>query len=91
MFVRLSYIFTFAAGSDAGCHFFIQQGVSLSRSNVLLFEHNNCDDLESVLRSVAEQDHKRPQKLNRRFIVTEGLSQVQYLQHYITSHHIDVM
>jgi len=65
--------------SDKCVHFFIQQGIKLSRSNILFFEHNDMNDLERVLDSVAEQDALKPEKLNRRFIIAEGLYQVQLL------------
>eukprot|EP01083_Nonionella_stella_P270797 917199_1 len=58
---------------DKGCNFFIQQGIKLSRSNVLYFDHNDAVDLERVLKTVQERDMAQPKKLNRRFIVVEGL------------------
>lgn len=59
---------------DDGCNFFIQQGLVLSRSKVLYYKHNDMEDLKRVLESVRTQDEKRKKsKLNRRFIVTEGI------------------
>ena len=62
---------------DEGCHFGIQQGIRLSRSNVLYYKHNDMDDLERILHQVQEKDMRGHSggKLNRRFIVTEGISQ----------------
>ena len=63
---------------DEGCHFGIQQGIRLSRSNVLYYKHNDMDDLERILHQVQEKDLRGQSsgaKLNRRFIVTEGISQ----------------
>ena len=61
---------------DEGCHFGIQQGIRLSRSNVLYYKHNDMDDLERILHQVQEKDMRgHSGKLNRRFIVTEGISQ----------------
>jgi len=61
---------------DEGAHFGIQQGILLSRSNVLYFRHNDMNDLERVLQEVREKDFARgSHKLNRRFIIVEGISQ----------------
>ena len=62
---------------DEGCHFGIQQGIRLSRSNVLYFKHNDMDDLERILHQLQEKDMRGQSggKLNRRFIVAEGISQ----------------
>ena len=59
---------------DSAANYPIQQGIRLSRSNVLYYNHNDMDDLERVLMTVLEQDMTRPTKLNRRFIVCEGIS-----------------
>ena len=61
---------------DEGCHFGIQQGIRLSRSNVLYYKHNDMDDLERILHQVQEKDMRghSGSKLNRRFIITEGIS-----------------
>lgn len=51
-------------------------GIQLSKSNVLYFKHNDMDHLEQLLESVTEKDiHKPFKKLNRRFIIVEGLYQ----------------
>jgi serine palmitoyltransferase len=61
---------------DEGVHFGIQQGITLCKSNVLYFKHNDMEDLERVLQDVRERDLARPpKKLNRRFIIIEGLYQ----------------
>lgn len=61
---------------DDSVHYGIQQGIALSRSSVLYFRHNDLDDLELTLQNVAEKDARMPQKkLNRRFIIVEGISQ----------------
>jgi len=61
---------------DEGVHFGIQQGINLSRSNVLYYKHNDMVDLKRTLDYVREKDRKNPsRKLNRRFIVTEGIFQ----------------
>lgn len=58
---------------DEGISYGAKQGVSLSRSNVLTFKHNDMSELENILK---EQKAKmRPNdKLIRRFIVVEGIS-----------------
>ena len=61
--------------SDDGVHYGIKQGIELSRSNVLYFKHNDMQDLERVLQDVREKDLVSNRKLNRRFIVVEGLYQ----------------
>ena len=44
-----------------------------SRSRLLFFKHNDIDDLERVLKQVAEEDKRKKRKPQRRFIVVEGL------------------
>jgi len=58
---------------DEGISYGAKQGISLSRSNVLTFKHNDMSELENILK---EQKAKiRPNdKLIRRFIVVEGIS-----------------
>lgn len=60
---------------DEGVHFGVQQGLQLSRANILYFKHNDMDDLESVLLTIREKDAKRTgnNKPTRRFIVVEGI------------------
>lgn len=63
--------------ADKGSNFAIQKGIQISRCNVLWYEHNDMNDLERVLQSVAKEDQRRKRRgpLTRRFIVTEGLSE----------------
>jgi len=60
--------------ADKGVSFAIQQGLTLSRSQVKFFDHNDIKSLESILESVIKNDRKQSKKLNRRFIVVEGIS-----------------
>lgn len=61
---------------DESAHFGIQQGINLSRSNVLYYKHNDMEDLERILSDVDEKHLANPgQKLTRRFIVAEGISE----------------
>ncbi|OLL25906.1 Serine palmitoyltransferase 1 [Neolecta irregularis DAH-3] len=57
--------------ADKGISFPIQKGLSISRSTILWYEHNDVDSLELVLDQVRREFSKKP--LTRRFIVTEGL------------------
>ncbi|GAQ82536.1 Long-Chain Base 1 [Klebsormidium nitens] len=61
--------------ADEGCHWGIQNGLTLSRSTVKYFKHNDMDDLERLLKGVIEEDRRHKKVLNRRFIVAEGLYQ----------------
>jgi len=59
---------------DQGVSLSVQTGVTLSRSNVICFKHNDVQDLERILKFVQKQDREHPKKeLNRRFIVIEGI------------------
>lgn len=59
---------------DEGVSHGIWSGVELSRAKVLTFKHNDVQDLERCLQSIADQDRKRPPKqLNRRFVAVEGV------------------
>ena len=61
---------------DEGVHFGLQQGITLSKCNVLYFKHNDMEDLERVLQDVREKDLAHPsKKLHRRFVIVEGLYQ----------------
>eukprot|EP00548_Thalassiothrix_antarctica_P001124 CAMPEP_0194136926 /NCGR_PEP_ID=MMETSP0152-20130528/6858_1 /TAXON_ID=1049557 /ORGANISM="Thalassiothrix antarctica, Strain L6-D1" /LENGTH=599 /DNA_ID=CAMNT_0038833743 /DNA_START=355 /DNA_END=2154 /DNA_ORIENTATION=- len=53
----------------------ILTGVTLSRANVIWFQHNDMDDLRRVLLQVQKKDHELGRKPNdqRRFIVAEAL------------------
>ena len=60
---------------DEGVNYALQAGVTLSRSEVRYFKHNDLDDLRRVLEEVAAEDAaaRRTTASNRRFIVVEGL------------------
>ncbi|CAM9515948.1 unnamed protein product [Pylaiella littoralis] len=60
---------------DQGAEENVQMGINLSRSTVRTFKHNDMDDLERVLREIAEEDKRLKRNVldQRRFIVVEGL------------------
>ncbi|CAO1614307.1 unnamed protein product [Parajaminaea phylloscopi] len=58
--------------ADKGVNFAIQKGISISRSTVRYYDHNDLDALEATLKSVVAQ-YKRKKPLTRRFIITEGV------------------
>lgn len=58
---------------DKGVNFSIVTGVKLSRSDVLWFNHNDMGDLERILRQVKQEDHRTKRKINRRWIIIEGV------------------
>lgn len=60
---------------DEGVNWGIQNGLTLSRSTVKFFRHNDMRDLERVLREVKADDGRRRKALNRRFIVVEAVYQ----------------
>jgi len=62
---------------DEGVNWGIQQGVLLSRANVLYFKHNDMVDLKRILDEFEEKHAKSAYKmpLTRRFIVVEGVYQ----------------
>eukprot|EP00808_Paulinella_micropora_P010568 g68611.t1 len=63
---------------DDAVHFGIQQGLTLSRANVIYFRHNDMAHLRELLQEVADKDSKNPnKKLRRRFIVTEGVFETE--------------
>ncbi|KAL7965214.1 Gaa1-like protein [Trichoderma sp. SZMC 28014] len=57
--------------ADAAVNYSIRKGLEISRSNVKWFKHGDLDDLERVLKAVANEQAKSG-KLTRRFVVTEG-------------------
>ncbi|KAJ1960941.1 serine palmitoyltransferase component [Dipsacomyces acuminosporus] len=63
--------------ADEGVTFSVQQAVTLSRSKVYWYKHNDMADLERVLKDVNKQLAGRRGKNAhpRKFIVTEGLFQ----------------
>ena len=60
---------------DDGCCYALQLGVTLSRSDVRFFKHNDMDDLRRVLEEVQAEDKAARIRtpVNRRFIICEGL------------------
>lgn len=58
--------------ADKGVNFAIQKGISISRSTVRYYDHNDLDALEATLKSVVSQ-YRRKKPLTRRFIITEGV------------------
>ncbi|KAK5993118.1 Serine palmitoyltransferase 1 [Cladobotryum mycophilum] len=58
--------------ADAAANYAIRKGLQISRSNIRWFKHGDMDDLERVMKAVANEQAKA-KKLTRRFIVTEGL------------------
>lgn len=59
---------------DEAVNYGIQQGMLLSRSIIKYYKHNDMQDLERVLATAVQEHQKSGKKLNRRFIVTEGIS-----------------
>jgi serine palmitoyltransferase len=58
--------------ADRAVNFSIRKGLEVSRSVIRYFNHGDMDDLEQVMKKVAQEQAKKKQ-LTRRFIVTEGL------------------
>ncbi|KAG0690852.1 serine palmitoyltransferase component [Pichia californica] len=58
---------------DGGANIALQKAALISRCNIEWFNHNDLDHLEEILESLTEDLNQGP--LNRRFIVTEGLSE----------------
>ncbi|KAI0850246.1 PLP-dependent transferase [Daldinia vernicosa] len=58
--------------ADRMVNYSIRKGLEASRSNIKWYEHNDMEDLEQVMKKVAEEQAKK-KILTRRFIVTEGL------------------
>ncbi len=58
--------------ADRAVNYSIRRGLEISRSNIKWYNHGDLDDLERVVRKVAEEQAKKKQ-LTRRFIVTEAL------------------
>lgn len=60
---------------DEGCYSAVKTGVLLSRARVIIFKHNDLNDLREKLEKVSKEDKRRgtgPEK-QRRFLVVEGL------------------
>lgn len=58
--------------ADKMVNYSIRNGLEASRSNIKWYKHNDMEDLERILKTVAEEQAKK-KILTRRFIVTEGL------------------
>ncbi|XP_067601151.1 serine palmitoyltransferase 1 isoform X2 [Pseudorca crassidens] len=60
---------------DKAACFAIQKGLQASRSDIKLFNHNDMDDLDRLLKEQEIEDQKNPRKarVTRHFIVVEGL------------------
>lgn len=60
---------------DEGVYDSVVTGLTLSRSNVRTFKHNDMQDLRAVLEKVKKEDKRKGTKVTdqRRFIVVEGL------------------
>lgn len=58
---------------DGGVNIALQKAALISRCNIEWFNHNDLDHLEQILEDLSEDLNQGP--LNRRFIVTEGLSE----------------
>eukprot|EP00850_Spirogloea_muscicola_P015788 SM000124S25920 [mRNA] locus=s124:156388:160198:+ [translate_table: standard] len=61
--------------ADAGVNFGIVNGLTLSRSTVKYFKHNDMEDLERILKEVRLEDQRKKKVLNRRFIIFEAINQ----------------
>jgi 7-keto-8-aminopelargonate synthetase-like enzyme len=57
--------------ADRAVNYPIRKGMQLSRSTVYWYDHNDMEDLESVLQKIVKSNAKKP--LTRRFIIAEGL------------------
>ncbi|KAI1760912.1 aminotransferase class I and II [Hypoxylon sp. FL1150] len=58
--------------ADKMVNYSIRKGLEASRSNIRWYEHNDMEDLERILKKVAEEQQAK-RVVTRRFIVTEGL------------------
>lgn len=61
--------------ADVAANYSIRKGLQISRSNIKWFKHGDMDDLEKAMQSVVKEQAKA-KKLTRRFVVTEGLSEL---------------
>jgi serine palmitoyltransferase len=58
--------------ADKAVNYSIRKGLDASRSSIRWYDHSDMEDLERVLKKVAQEQASK-KKLTRRFIVTEGL------------------
>jgi serine palmitoyltransferase len=61
--------------ADERVNFSIKTGLHLCKSAVVFYKHNDMADLEAKLEDVMARDKKNRGKINRRFIVCEGIYQ----------------
>ncbi|KAJ3330855.1 serine palmitoyltransferase component [Gonapodya sp. JEL0774] len=59
--------------ADEGVSLAVQQGITISRSTVHWFKHNDMADLERILEKVKRDTARTRKPVTRRFIVVEGL------------------
>lgn len=60
--------------ADRKVNWLFKQGFLMSRAKVIYFKHNDMNDLELTLQRIQDKNSQDPYfKLNRRFIVTEGV------------------
>ena len=71
--------FLISFSRDEGVHWGIQNGLYLSRSNIVYFKHNDMESLRSTLEKVTAKN-KRAKQL-RRYIVVEAVYQVSLILH----------
>eukprot|EP01100_Stratorugosa_tubuloviscum_P015402 TRINITY_DN884_c0_g3_i1.p1 TRINITY_DN884_c0_g3~~TRINITY_DN884_c0_g3_i1.p1 ORF type:complete len:494 (-),score=218.97 TRINITY_DN884_c0_g3_i1:773-2209(-) len=60
---------------DENVNFGLKLGTELSRSTVTFFKHNDIDQLSQILEDVKREDKRTKRKLNRRFLIIEGVYQ----------------
>lgn len=61
--------------ADRTCNYAIRKGLELSRGTIKWYNHGDMEDLERVMKGVAKEQ-ARARKLTRRFLITEGLSEI---------------
>lgn len=60
--------------ADRKINWLFKQGFLMSRAKIIYFKHNDMNDLELTLQRIQEKNNQDPYfKLNRRFIITEGV------------------
>ncbi|ORZ34148.1 pyridoxal phosphate-dependent transferase [Catenaria anguillulae PL171] len=58
---------------DEGVAFALQKGFQISRSKIVFFKHNDMNDLEHKLATIAAEDKRLKRPLYRKFILVEGI------------------
>lgn len=61
--------------TDRATNYSVRRGIALARCNVKWYNPGDMDDLEAAMKQVAQEQAKQ-KKLTRRFLVTEGLSEL---------------